>query len=60
MVHTNAVSDGLAPIPNRVEDEILNALRQAHQVIFCQPVYYELQRGLIAKNQVRKLQFLRE
>lgn len=24
----------------------------------CQPVYYELQRGLIAKNQMRKLPFL--
>jgi predicted nucleic acid-binding protein len=57
---TNSVSDWLSPLPSRIETQVFNALRRGDKVLICQPVYYELTHGLIAKNHLRKMQFLRD
>jgi predicted nucleic acid-binding protein len=53
LLDTNAVADYInqfEPTVTRIDE----AIRHEHQVYLCQPVYYEVLRGLIKTNATRK------
>jgi predicted nucleic acid-binding protein len=60
LLDTNAVSDWLSPQPGAIAERIENRLATGDRIIVCQPVYYELVRGLIWRKADRKLAILRE
>lgn len=60
LLDTNAISDWLSPAPMLMESRVKEALRAGHLLIICQPIYYEVRRGLIARNYLRRLRLLHD
>jgi predicted nucleic acid-binding protein len=54
---TNLISDWMELHPN-VTRPIENKINQGHLLIICQPIYYEIQRGLLWNNQPKKQRIL--
>lgn len=59
ILDTNAVSDYINAI-EPTHKRIYDALRSGESVHLCQPVYYEVLRGLLKINATRKLRIFRE
>jgi predicted nucleic acid-binding protein len=60
LLDTNAVSDWLSPVPHVIAGRIEQRLKQGERVAICQPVYYELARGLLWRQATSKLTLFRE
>jgi predicted nucleic acid-binding protein len=60
LLDTNAVSDWLSPKPDVIAEHIEHHLEDDARIVICQPVYYELRRGLLWRKAERKLKILRE
>lgn len=56
VLDTNVISDRI-DLREPVTRHLNNALLQSEPLVLCQPVYYEVERGLIKKGATAKLQF---
>jgi predicted nucleic acid-binding protein len=60
LLDTNTVSQWLSPVGQETQNKINELITQNHRIALCQPVIYELVRGLLWKQAPRKLSILRE
>jgi predicted nucleic acid-binding protein len=60
LLDTNVASEWLGPESGEWDRQVEEKLNAGETVGICQPVYYELTRGLLWKNATRKLAILRD
>ena len=56
ILDTNIIADRMKAI-EPVSQRLIETASAGHRVYLCQPVYYEVMRGLLKVNATRKLQF---
>ncbi len=56
ILDTNVISDRMKAI-QPVSQLLIDRTNEGHSIYLCQPVYYEVTRGLLKTNAINKLQF---